>query len=143
MIMKNIKSIALSVFCMCAAICAQAQIETKKPVGSPIPQVSLPPVQAPEMKNAPKPVTYTEAVAETPSPLTRDKNQQQPEEKAKLKLVLVDEKEVATPGGEEGRKIMEGKTNQPAPEINNQSTVDPKPAPQFKTPKPVNGRQQQ
>jgi hypothetical protein len=141
--MKNIKSITLATFFLCNVACVQAQTETTKPAGSPIPQVSMPSAQAPEMKNAPKPVTNTEAVAETPSPLTRDKSQQQPEEKEKPKLVLVEEKEVATPGGEEGKKIMAGKTTRPAPEVNNHSTIDPTPAPQVKTPKPANGRQQQ
>lgn len=140
--MKNIKTIAFCTFCMCAAIGVQAQIETKKPAGSPVPQVSLPPVQAPEMSNAPKLSTAGVPAAETPSPEARDKNQQ-PRENEKPALKLVDDKEPATPGGEEGNKIMAGKTTLPAPEINNQSTIDPKQAPQVKTPKPVNGQQQQ
>jgi hypothetical protein len=128
---------------MCTATYIQAQTETRKMTEKSIPQSALPPVQAPEMPNAPKPVTNTEAVTETPSPLTRDKNQQ-PEEKTKPTMKLVDDKDVVTPGGEEGRKIMAGKATRPAPEIKNQSTIDPKPAPQpVKLAKPANGQQQQ
>lgn len=95
------------------------------------------------MKNAPKPDANTEPVSETPSPLTRDKNQQ-PAEKQKPTLKLVDDKEVVTPGGEEGCKIMAGKKTRPTPEINTRLTIDPKPAPQLVKPaKPVNGQQQQ
>jgi hypothetical protein len=141
--MKMIKQILLGTVLICSAALVQAQKITNKPAGNPRPQETLPPVKAPEMKNAPKPVTNAESVTETPSPLTRDKNQQ-PEEKAKPKLVLVDDKEAATPGGEEGRKIMAGKATRPTPEVNNHSTIDPKPAPQpVKSAKPVNGQQQQ
>lgn len=140
--MKIIKPITLSFFSLCTAICVQAQVETKKMADRQIPQVSLPPVKAPEMPNAPKPVAATETVAETPSPLTRDKNQPQAETE-KPKLVTVESKEPQTPGGEEGKKIMAGKATKPAPEITSHSTIDPTPAPQLAKPvKPVNGQQQ-
>jgi hypothetical protein len=138
--MKMIKQIVWVTVLLFSAAGLQAQELTKKPAGNSSPQVSSPPVKAPEMNNAPKPVTNA---TETPSPLTRDKNQQ-PEEKVKPKLVLADDKEVATPGGEEGRKIMAGKASRPVAEINNHSTIDPNPAPQpVKPAKPVNGQQQQ
>lgn len=139
-----IKQILLVTALLFSAAFAQAQDLTKKPAAKPIPQEdALPPVKPPEMSNSPKPVSTTESVAETPSPLTRDKNQQ-PEEKSTPTLKLVGEKDVATPGGEEGRKIMAGKTTRPPAEINNLSTIDPKPAPlPVKPAKPATGQQQQ
>jgi hypothetical protein len=141
--MKNIKSLIVTICCFYAAMDVQAQTETRKMADKPSPQVALPPVQTPEMPNAPKPTANTEPVAETPSPKNRDKNQQpQPAlEKSNLKVVEITEPE--TPGGEEGKKIMAGKATRPAPEINNQSTIDTRPAPQVKIPKPVNNKQQQ
>lgn len=141
--MKNIKSLTLTVFSLCTAICMQAQVETKKMAERPIPQSSIPPVQAPDMLNAPKPVANTEPVAETPSPLARDKNMK-PAETEKPNFQVVEYKEPETPGGAEGKKIMAGKTTRPAPVINNQSTIDHTLVPQPVKPlKPVNGQQQQ
>lgn len=141
--MKNIKSITLAIFCMSSVACVLAQTETKKMTDRPVPQVALPPVQLPEMPNAPKPVANAVPVAEKPSPSASDKNQQ-PEQTVKPNFKLVDNKEPEAPGGEEGKKIMAGKATKPAPVINNHSTIDPTPAPQLTKPaKPVNGQQQQ
>lgn len=141
--MKNIRSIALSSFCLCMAICTQAQVETKKPAANPIPQVSVPPLQAPEMPNAPKKVINSDAVTETPSPLTRDKNQEKPEKQKPVMKVIDGSETVTSPGGEESRNIMLGKTTRPSPAMSYPSTIDPKAAPQqVKPARPVNGQQQ-
>lgn len=127
--MKNIKSMTLAAFFMLAAsIYTQAQTQSGKQAVRPIPQVSPPPVTPPEMSNTQKPVNAPVPDAETPSPVTRDKNQPALE-KEKPVLKVVNDKEPSIPGGEEGRKIMAGKTTRPAPEIIRHSTIDPKAQP--------------
>lgn len=138
--MKNIKIIALPIICICIVTIVQAQSETKKPADRQTPQVALPPVQEPVMPNAPKPVNNTEPVAETPSPMSRDKKQL-PAEAEKPNFQVVEYKEPETPGGEEGKKIMAGKTTKSAPVVNNYSTIDQTPPPQ--PAKPANMKQQQ
>ena len=132
--MKNIKSITLAAFFILpASIYTQAQTQPGKQVVHPIPQVSPPPVTPPEMSNTQKPVTAPVPDTETPSPVARDKNQP-PLEKEKPVMKVINDKEPSIPGGEEGRKIMAGKTTRPAPEIIRHSTADPKaqPAPAAK-----------
>lgn len=127
--MKNIKPITLAaLFILSASIYTHAQTQPGKQPVRPIPQVSPPPVTPPEMSNTQKPVTAAVPDAQTPSPLTRDKNQPPPE-KEKPVLKAVNDKEPSIPGGEEGRKIMAGKTTRPTPEIINHSTADPKAQP--------------
>lgn len=136
-----IKQLILFIVLLFSAALVQAQNVTKKPVGNSSPQLSLPLAQVPEMSNALKPVTNTEGVTETPSPLTKDKNQQI-QEKEKPVMKLADDKKAVTPGGEEGRRIMAGKATRPALEINNQSTIETKPAsPPVKPTKPAIGQQ--
>lgn len=139
--MKNIKTITLSAFCLCTAIAAQAQTDIQKPVDRPVVKVPVLSAQTPEMPNAPKMSTAAVSPAETPSPEARDKNQQ-PSTQQKPVTKIADDKEVTTPGGEEGRKIMAGKTTQPKPEVSSQTTIDTRPAPQVAMPRPVNGQQQ-
>ncbi len=141
--MKMIKQIFLVTALLFSAVHLQAQDVTNKSAVNPTPREILPPAKAPEMFNAPKPLANAEAVTETPLPLTWEKDQLQ-QEKDKPTLKLADDKEVVSPGGEEARKIMAGKTTKPAPEIITHSTIDPKAVPQpVKHAKPVNGRQQQ
>lgn len=147
--MKIIKSFAAILVCISTPALLHAQ-EIKTEIAKPI-EVKTPATDA--NKPSPQPVFKPQpqvaataidasAAAETPSPLTR-KEDAKPEGQDKLQIKTLDKNDIATPGGEEGRKIMAGKTTRPAAEINNQSTVDPRPAPQVKTPKPVNGQQQQ
>ena len=133
-------------FCATTILYAQEiKTEIAKPIEVKIPAANNKTSPQPELKPQPQ-VAATPAnapaAAETPSPLTR-KEDAKPVEKEKLEAKTFNNNDIATPGGEEGRKIMEGKSTQPAPEINSQSTIDPRPAPQIKTPRPVNGKQQQ
>ena len=147
--MKIIKSLFLLTggFCATTILYAQEiQTEIAKPIEVKIPAVAndkhSPP---PTLKMQPQVAaiaTDAPAAAAAPSPLTR-KEDAKPVEKEKLEAKTFNNNDIATPGGEEGRKIMEGKSTKPAPEINSQSTIDPRPAPQVKTPRPVNGKQQQ
>lgn len=149
--MKIIKSFLLVTVGICATTLLYAQdvkTETAKPEEIKIPTraATNTPSPAPEFKPQPggaAPKAATSAtVAEAPSPLTRKENVK-PEEKENLEAKIFNKNDIATPGGEEGRKKLAGKSTSPAPEINNQSTIDPKPAPQVKTAKPTNGQQQQ
>ncbi len=139
--MKIIRSITAIIICLGATTLLHAQevkpeIEKKMEVKVPATANST---SMPGLKSQ---TLEAPAATQAPSPLTR-KEDAKPSVRENQETKIASEKDVVTPGGEEGRKIMAGKTTQPAPEINNQSTIDPKPAPQVKTPKPVNGRQQQ
>lgn len=145
--MKIIKSFVAILALVSSATLLHAQ-ENKTQIARPV-EAKIPVTDAnrtsPEPVFKPQPqvgaVTAVQAAAETPSPQARDKNQQ-PATAPKPVTKIADDKDVITPGGEEGRNIMAGKTTRPAPEINNQSTVDPRPAPPVKTPATLNGRQQ-
>ncbi|MBK9483711.1 MAG: hypothetical protein IPO01_00295 [Chitinophagaceae bacterium] len=146
--MKIVKSLLLLAVSICTTTILFAQeikTEIAKPIEVKIPAANNKPSPQPELKPQPQ-VAATPAnapaAAETPSPLTR-KEDAKPVEKEKLEVKTLNKNDIATPGGEEGRKIMEGKSTQPAPEINSQSTIEPRPALQVKTPRPVNGKQQQ
>ncbi len=146
--MKIVKSLLLLAVSICTTtiICAQeVKTEIAKPIEVKIPAANNKTSPQPELKPQPQVAatpTNAPAASEAPSPLTR-KEDAKPVEKEKLEAKILNKNDIATPGGEEGRKIMEGKSSQPAPEINSQSTIDPRPAPQIKTPRPVNGKQQQ
>lgn len=147
MIMKIVKSFTAILVCICSSALLHAQeikTEIAKPVeaktaatdaNKPSPQ----PVFKPQPQVAAA-ATDAPAAAETPSPLTR-KEEAKPAGRDKPQVKLVSENDVVTPGGEEGRKIMAGNTTKPAPEINNQSTIDTRPAPQLKATIPVSGQQ--
>jgi hypothetical protein len=144
--MKIIKTLLLNMVGLCAISslhAQQLQNEIAKPIEVKIPAAaSNRPSPQPELKPQPQVAaiaTDAPPAAETPSPLTR-KEDAKPAVKEKQEVKIASDKDVVTPGGEEGRKIMTGKTTQPAPEINSQSTIDPKPAPQVKP--SANGRQQ-
>jgi hypothetical protein len=148
--MKLIKSFFLLIVGFCTTTILYAQ-ELQPEIAKPIEVKILPaavdnkPSPVSQLKPQPGPgpkETTLSAVAETPSPLTRKENVTL-EEKEKLEVKTLNAKDIATPGGEEGRKTLAGKTTRPTPEINNQSTIDPRPAPQVKPAKPVNGKQQQ
>ena len=139
--MKIIKSLLLLTVGFCSTTILYAQepkAEIAKPLETKIPAAANNrPSPMPESKPAPP---APDAVA--PSPLTR-KEDAKPEEKEKLEAKTVNKNDIATPGGEEGRKIMAGNTPSPKPEINNHSTIDKKPAPPVKPAKPATGQQQQ
>ena len=147
--MKIIRSVLLLTVGFCATTIVFAQ-EIKTEIAKPI-EVKIPAVAndkpSPQPTLKPQPqvaaiATDAPAAAVAPSPLTQ-KEDAKPVEKEKLEAKTFNNNDIATPGGEEGRKIMEGKSTQPAPEINSQSTIEPRPALQVKTPRPVNGKQQQ
>ncbi len=149
--MKILKSLLLLTvgFCTTTILYAQdVKTEIAKPeeIKTPNRAATNTPSPAPEFKPQPggalPKAATSSTVAEAPSPLTRKENVK-PEEKEKLEAKTFDAGSIAKPGGEEGRKILAGKSTSTAPEINNQSTIDPKPAPQVKTAKPANGQQQQ
>jgi hypothetical protein len=146
--MKIIKSLLLLAVCFCTATIVYAQepkAEIAKPIEVKIPAVaSNKPSPQPELKPQPQVAaiaTDAPAAAAAPSPLTL-KEDAKPEEKEKQELKTFDPKDIATPGGEEGRKIIAGNASAPKDPIFSPSTVDPKPAPQVKPVKPANGRQQ-
>jgi hypothetical protein len=151
MIMKIIKSLNLIIVCLCTTTVLHAQ-EIKTEIAKPVEvkattqggRINTPSPQ-PELKPQPQVAaisTDAPPAAEAPSPLTR-REEAKPAVKEKTEVKIASDKDVVTPGGEEGRKIMTGNTTQPAPEINSQPTIDTRPAPQVKMAKPVNGRQQQ
>ncbi len=73
------------------------------------------PSPQPELKPQPQVAavaTQAPAAAETPSPLTR-KEDANPGEKDKMEAKALTPKAIATPGGEEGRKTLAGKTEDP------------------------------
>lgn len=113
--MKIIKTFTLTIICLCATTFLNAQelkAEKVKPVEVKIPATANNrPSPQPELKPQPQvAATATEApaAAEVPSPLTR-KDDAKPEEKDKLEAKVLTPQAIATPGGEEGRKILAGK----------------------------------
>jgi hypothetical protein len=135
--MKIIKSIPVLLVCICTTILLHAQdtkTEIAKPVevkiqavanNAPSPQPAL----IPQPQVAATPTNAPAAAAETPSPLTR-KEDAKPAVKEKTEVKIASDKDVITPGGEEGRKIMAGKASKPNEPVYSPSTIDTKPAPQ-------------
>jgi hypothetical protein len=138
--MKIIKSFFLLTVGFCATTIVYAQElkpEIAKPLEAKIPAAANNrPSPQPELK------PQLQAAPEVPSPLTR-KEEAKPAVNEKLEAKTVNKNEIATPGGEEGKKIMAGNTTRPTDPIYSPSTIDPKPAPQVKPAKPANGQQQQ
>jgi hypothetical protein len=146
--MKIIKALLLSIVGLCAISCLHAQQlqnEIAKPVEVKIPAiVNNKPSPQPALIPQPQ-VAATDAptaAAETPSPLTR-KEDAKPAVKEKQEVKIASDKEVVTPGGEEGRKIMAGKSSKPAEPVYSPSTVDTKNAPPVTRSSGSNQQQQQ
>ncbi len=146
--MKIIKSISVTVVFLCTTTLLYAQqpkTEIEKPIEVKIPaSAANRPSPQPQLQPQPQvAATPTEApaAAAASSPLTR-KEDAIPVEKEKPETKTFNKNDIATPGGEEGKKIMAGKTTRPTPEINNHSTIDPKPAPLVKPANTANGQQQ-
>lgn len=117
--MKIIKSIATLIVCLCTTTFLHAQ-ELKTEVARPV-EIKIPasannkPSPQPELKPQPQVAavaTEAPAAAEAPSPLTR-KEDAKPEEKDKPEAKVISPTAIATPGGEAGRKTMEGKSEAP------------------------------
>lgn len=133
--MKIIKLIPAFTICFCSAGLLHAQ-EVKTDIAKPVEVKTLvnnsdkTTSQSTFKPQAQVAATATEAPAasETPSPLTR-KEDVQPPVKEKTEVKTVSANDVVIPGGEEGRKIMAGKTTRPKDPIYSPSTADAKPAP--------------
>lgn len=133
--MKIIKLIPAFIICLCSSALLHAQ-ENKTEIAKPV-EVKIAATDA--NKPSPQPVfkpqpqvaasaTDAPAAAETPSPLTR-KEEAKPAGKDKPQVKIVSDNDVVTPGGEEGRRILAGKTARPEEAIYSPSTADAKPAP--------------
>jgi hypothetical protein len=148
--MKIIKSFAAILVCISSSTLLHAQ-EVKTEIAKPIEAKTA---ATDASKPSPQPVfkpqpqvaataTDVPAAAETPSPLTRKEDAKQPEGKDKLEAKTLDKNDIATPGGEEGKKIMAGKTTRPKDPIYSPSTADAAPAPPVTKSSAVNQQQQQ
>ena len=146
--MKIVQSFAAILVCISSSTLLHAQ-EIKTEIAKPL-EVKIPSTDAnkpsPQPVFKPQPqVAATEApaaAAETPSPLTR-KEDAKPADKEKMEVKIVSENDIVTPGGEEGRKVMAGKTTRPKDPIYSPSTADAKPAPPVSKSPASNQQQQQ
>jgi len=148
--MKIIKSLTVFIICLCSSTLLHAQ-EVKTEIAKPIEAKTA---ATDASKPSPQPVfkpqpqvaaaaTDAPAAVETPSPLTRKEDAKQPEGKDKLEAKTLNANDIATPGGEEGKKIMAGKTTRPKDPIYSPSTADAKPAPPATKSSAGNQQQQQ
>lgn len=147
--MKSIKSFPVLLVCLGAAMLSHAQ-EIKTDIAKPVEvkaSANASDKATPHSTFKPQPqvaATATEApaAAETPSPSAR-KEDVKPPVKEKTEVKIVSENNVVIPGGEEGRKIMAGKTTRPKDPIYSPSTADVKPAPPVTKSSARNQQQQQ
>lgn len=137
--MKIIRSFFLLTACLSATTIVYAQ--EVKPEITKKPEVRTP-APPPGIKMQPEPVpalTDTPAVTENPAKLKADAK---PDEQEKLEAIPLKITDIATPGGEAGRKIMEGNTGSPKDPIFSPSTTDPEPTMPVIKPAKSNRQQQ-
>jgi len=130
--MKFIKASIAIMICLCATATLHAQqskAESAKreeiPAQAERNKAATP---QPGLKQQPKVATVaTKAPAETPSPSNR-KDDTKPDEQIKMELKALIAQPLVTPGGEEGRKILEGRgEGQRSSGPTTPNTIDPNP----------------
>jgi hypothetical protein len=139
--MKIIKSLLLLTVGFCVTTLLLAQ-EVKTDIAKPL-EVKIPATG--DNKTSPQPKQKQQAPADAvavPSPYTR-KAEPQPQVNEKPEAIPLNKNDIATPGGEEGKKIMAGKASKPTDTIYSPSTIDPKLIPPPVTKAAKSSQQQQ
>lgn len=146
--MKIIKSLLPIILFLCCTSGLKAQnnktesgqhlkTEIAKPAELKLPannnsQPSPAPVFTPQPQVSAVATEVTEVAAD-PSPSTR-KEEAKPEIKESQEARTFNKNDISTPGGEEGRKIMNGNASTPKDPVFSPSTIDPKQAPPVEKP---------